>query len=64
MTKMVIFLKLENKMKKKKSTEDFMKILEEGIESTNIVLDREAKVITREDNGRVIAILDKTLNQK
>lgn len=49
-------------MKKRKSTTEFMQLLEEGVEGTNIILDREAKVITREDNGRVIAILDKTLN--
>lgn len=51
-------------MKKRKSTEEFMRIIEEGIDGTNIVLDREAKVITREDTGFVIAILDKTLNVK
>ena len=51
-------------MKKKKNTEEFLKLLAEGVCGTNIILDREAKVITREDNGRVIAILDKSLNQK
>lgn len=51
-------------MKKRKSTEEFMRIIEEGVEGTNIVLDREAKVITREDNGKVIAVLDRTLNVK
>lgn len=51
-------------MKKRKSTEEFMRIIEEGIDGTDIVLDREAKVITREDNGKVIAALDKTLNVK
>lgn len=44
------------------NSEEFLQILEEGICGTNIILDREAKVITREDNGRVIAILDKSLN--
>ena len=51
-------------MKKRKSTEEFMRIIEEGIEGTDIILDREAKIITREDNGKVIAILDRTLNVK
>ena len=50
-------------MNKRKSTNEFMQILEEGVEGTDIILDRESKVITREDNGRVITILDKTLNQ-
>ena len=51
-------------MKKRKSTEEFMRIIEEGIEGTDIILDREAKIITREDNGKVIAVLDRTLNVK
>jgi len=50
-------------MKKKKSLIEFMTILEEGIEGTNLILDRESKVITREDTGHVIAILDKTIKE-
>ena len=51
-------------MKKRKCSEEFISLLEEGIDGTNLILDREAKVITREDTGRVVAILDKSLNQK
>lgn len=38
--------------------------MDEGIDGTNIVLDRDAKVIIREDNSKVVAVLDKTLNVK
>jgi len=51
-------------MKKKKSLIAFMAILEEGIDDTNLILDRESKVITREDTGQVIAILDKTIKDE
>ena len=51
-------------MKKRKSTEEILRLMDEGIDGTNIVLDRDAKVITREDNNKVVAVLDKTLNVK
>ena len=51
-------------MKKRKSTEEILRLMDEGIDGTNIVLDRDAKVIIREDNNKVVAILDKTLNVK
>lgn len=51
-------------MKKRKSTEEILRLMDEGIDGTNIVLDRDAKVIIREDNNKVVAVLDKTLNAK
>ena len=51
-------------MKKRKSTEEILRLMDEGIDGTNIVLDRDAKVIIREDNNKVVAVLDKTLNVK
>ena len=51
-------------MKKRKSTEEILRLMEEGIDGTHIVLDREGKVITREDNNKVVAVLDRTLNVK
>ena len=51
-------------MKKRKSTEEILRLMDEGIDDTNIVLDRDAKVIIREDNNKVVAVLDKTLNAK
>ena len=51
-------------MKKRKSTEEILRLMDEGVDGTNIVLDRDAKVIIREDNSKVIAVLDKTLNVK
>ena len=51
-------------MKKRKSTEEILRLMDEGIDGTNIVLDRDAKVIIREDNNEVVAVLDKTLNVK
>ena len=51
-------------MKKRKSTEEILRLMDEGIDGTNIVLDRDAKVIIREDNSKVVAVLDKTLNVK
>lgn len=51
-------------MKKRKSTEEILRLMEEGIDGTNLTLDREGKVITREDNNKVVAVLDRTLNVK
>lgn len=51
-------------MKKRKSTEEILRLMDEGIDGTNIILDRDAKVIIREDNSKVVAVLDKTLNVK
>lgn len=51
-------------MKKRKSTEEILRLMDEGIDGTNIVLDRDAKVVIREDNNKVVAVLDKTLNVK
>ena len=51
-------------MKKRKSTEEILRLMEEGIDGTHIVLDRDAKVITRADNHMVVAVLDRTLNVK
>ena len=51
-------------MKKRKSTEEILQLMYEGIDGTNLILDREGKVITREDNNKVVAVLDRTLNVK
>ncbi len=51
-------------MKTRKSTEEILRLMDEGIDGTNIVLDRDAKVVIREDNNKVVAVLDKTLNVK